>query len=424
MEIYIGVLLLFLLLALGVPVFLAMAMAGTIGLIFVADFNTVLGIFETNTYTSVAHYTFLSIPLFILMANFLTSSNITRDLFWVAQKWIGRLPGGLAISTILAGAGLGALSGTSTAAAATLAGAAVPEMNKHGYSTKLSMGVVSISGTLAIMIPPSGTLIIFGLISGYSITELFRAAIIPGIVTTLVYIIVVLIWVKRHPDAAPRVDEKVSFKEKVFSLKELWPILLLLLIVIVSIFSGWVTITEAAGVAALGSFLIPLFMGRMTIQKVFEALLNTIKTTTMIFAIIIGALVFGYYLTLTQITRLLVTFISELDLAAVYIVLIFVLLYAFLGLFMDQVAILFLTLPLAIPVVEALGVDVIWFAILIVAAAETGLVTPPLGLNCYVASGATGESLEKTFKGVMPFVVAQFGVIFLIFFFPWLTSIL
>ncbi|WP_339251776.1 TRAP transporter large permease [Sporosarcina sp. FSL W8-0480] len=424
MEIYIGIVLLFLFLALGVPVFLSMAMAGAIGLLFVADFNTLLGIFSTNSYTSVAHYSFLSIPLFILMANFLTTSNITKDLFWVAQKWIGRLPGGLAIATVLAGAGLGALSGTSTASAATLAGAAVPEMNKHGYSTRLSMGVVSMSGTLAIMIPPSGTLIIFGLISGYSITELFRAAIIPGILTTIVYIIVVLIWVKKRPGDAPRLNEKVPFMEKLASLKDLWPILLLLVIVILSIFSGWVTITEAAGVAALGSFLIPLFMKRLSFQKVFVALQNTIKTTTMIFAIIVGAMVFGYYLTLTQITRKLVVFISELDMAAIYIVLIFVLLYAFLGLFMDQVAILYLTLPLAIPVVEALGVDVIWFAILIVAAAETGLVTPPLGLNCYVASGTAGESLEETFKGVMPFVAAQFGVILILFLFPWLTSIL
>ncbi len=424
MEIYLPIILLFVLLALGVPVFLSMAASGAIGLILVADLDTLLGIFATNSYTQVAHYEFLSIPLFILMANFLTASNITSDLFWVAQKWIGRLPGGLAISTVIAGAGLGALSGTSTGSTATLAGAAVPEMNKHGYSKNLSLGVASISGTLAIMIPPSGTLIIFGLISGYSITDLFRAGIIPGILTALMYVLVVLIWVKRRPQDAPTITEKVPFKEKVASIKHLWSILLLILIVLVSIFSGWVTITEAAGIAALGSFLIPLFMGRMSFEKVKTALTSTIRTTTMIFAIIIGAMVFGYYLTLTQITRHLVDFIAGLDISAAYIVLIFVLLYAFLGLFMDQVAILYLTLPLAIPIVEALGVDVIWFAILIVAAAETGLVTPPLGLNCYVAAGATGESLEKTFKGVMPFVAAQFVMIFIIFFFPWIVNLL
>lgn len=422
--IYIGLILLFVFLILGVPVFLSMAMAGAIGLLAVSDFNTVLGIFSTNSYTTVAHYSFLSIPLFILMANFLTTSNITSDLFTVAQKWIGRLPGGLAISTILAGAGLGALSGTSTASTATLAGAAVPEMSKHGYSSKLSMGVVSISGTLSIMIPPSGTLIIFGLISGYSITDLFRAAIIPGIITTLAYILVVFVWAKRKPNDAPRVPEKYSFLEKIRSLKDLWPILLLILIVLVSIFSGWITITEAAGVAALGSFIIPLLMGRLSFSKVTTALKNTVKTTTMIFAIIIGAMVFGYYLTLTQITSKLVNFIAGLEIEAMYIVLIFVLLYAILGLFMDQVAILYLTLPLAIPIIEALGMDVIWFAILIVAAAETGLVTPPLGLNCYVASGVAGKPLEVAFKGVTPFVIAQFGIILLLFFFPWFTSIL
>lgn len=422
--IYIGIILLFVFLVLGVPVFLSMALAGAIGLLAVSDLNTLLGIFTTNSYTTVAHYSFLSIPLFILMANFLTSSNVTGDLFTVAQKWIGRFPGGLAISTILAGAGLGALSGTSTASTATLAGAAVPEMDKHGYSHKLSMGAVSISGTLSIMIPPSGTLIIFGLISGYSITELFRAAIIPGIITTIAYVLVVFIWAIKRPEDAPMVTEKYSLKEKIVSLKDLWPILLLIMIVLVSIFSGWITITEAAGVAALGSFLIPLLMRRLSFSKITTALKNTVKTTTMIFAIIIGAMVFGYYLTLTQITSQLVSYIGGLNIEAMYIVLIFVLLYAFLGLFMDQVAILYLTLPLAIPIVEALGMDVIWFAILIVAAAETGLVTPPLGLNCYVASGVTGKPLEVAFKGVTPFVAAQFGIIMLLFFFPWLTSIL
>jgi C4-dicarboxylate transporter DctM subunit len=424
MLIYIPVLLLFVFLIFGVPVFLAMSMAGAIGLYLVGGFDTLLGIFSTNSFSSVAHYELLAVPLFILMAHFLTASNLTSDLFHVTQKWIGRLPGGLAIATIFAGAGLGALSGTSTGSAATLSAAAVPEMKKHGYSPKLAMGVVSISGTLAIMIPPSGTFIIFGLISGYSITDLFKAGIIPGILTAFVYILVVLIWVNRRPNDAPTLEEKIPFKEKITSLRYLWPILLLLLIVLVSIFSGWVTITEAAGIAALGSFLIPLVMKRFTFKRIKTALINALKTTTMIFSIIIGAMAFGYYLTLTQVTSKVVNFIAGLDVNAIYIMLALVLLYALLGFFMDQVAILFLTLPLTIPIVEALGLNVIWFGVLIVAAAETGLVTPPIGMNCYVTSGATGEKLETTFAGVTPFIIGQFAVILILFFFPWFATVL
>ena len=421
---YVPLVLLFAFLIAGMPVFLSMSVAGALGLYIIGGTKSLIGIFSTTAFTSVAHYELLSIPLFILMAQFLTTSNLTNDLFRVTQKWLGRLPGGLALATIIAGAGLGALCGTSTGSAATLAAAAVPEMKKQGYSAKLSMGVVSISGTLAIMIPPSGTLIIFGLISGYSITDLFRAGVVPGILTALVYCVVVQIWVRLRPQDAPTMSTPVSLREKISSLRDLWAVLLLLIVILISIFSGWVTITEAAGISALGAFVIPLSMGRFTFKKIGSALRSTLQTTTMIFTIIIGAMIFGYYLTLTQLTTNIVTYIAGVDVSPTYIVLMLVLMYAFLGFFMDQVAILYLTLPLSIPIVESLDFNMFWFAILIVAAAETGLVTPPVGMNCYVTSGATGETLETTFSGVTPFVVAQFGVLLLLFFVPWFAMVL
>ena len=422
--IYIPLLLMFVFLVCGFPVFLSMAVAGGIGLVVMGGVDTLFGVLGTTAFTSVAHYELLSVPLFILMANFLTSGNLTQDLFNTMQKWLGRLPGGLAIATVVAGAGLGALCGTSSAAAATLAGSAVPEMKKHGYSSELSLGVVSISGTLSIMIPPSGTLVIFGLISGYSITDLFRAGILPGILTALVYCAVIVGWSLRNPNAAPRLKEKVPFSEKLQSLKDIWAVILLLIIILASIFSGWFTITEASGIAALGAFVIALFMRRLTFEKIFLALKGTLKTTAMIFTIVIGAMVFGYYLTLTQMTTKLVTFISSLPVSGAVIMLILVLLYALLGFFMDQVAILYLTLPLCIPIVEALDLNMFWFAVLIVSAAATGLVTPPVGLNCYVVSATTGEPLEKTFSGVAPFIVAEFGVLLLLFLFPWFSTAL
>ena len=422
--IYVPLLLMFVLLVLGFPVFLSMAAAGGIGLIMLGGVNTLLGVLSTTAFTSVAHYELLSVPLFILMANFLTSGNLTRDLFDTMQKWLGRLPGGLAIATVVAGAGLGALCGTSSAAAATLAGSAVPEMKKHGYSTELALGVVSISGTLSIMIPPSGTLVIFGLISGYSITDLFRAGILPGLLTCIVYCAVIVIWALRYPRAAPRLVEKVPFSEKMRAVKDMWAVILLLVIILASIFSGWFTITEASGIAALGAFTIALCMRRLTMAKILVALKGTLKTTAMIFTIIIGAMAFSYYLTLTQMTTKLVTFISSLPVSGTVIMLVLVLLYALLGFFMDQVAILYLTLPLCIPIVEALDLNIFWFAVLIVSAAATGLVTPPVGLNCYVVSATTGETLEKTFAGVAPFIVAEFVVLLLLFLFPWFSTAL
>ncbi len=418
---FLPLVLLFVFLALGTPVFLAMGISGALGLYLLGGTQTLLGVFSTSAYTSVAHYELLSIPLFILMAQFLTVSNLTQDLFGVAQKWVGRWPGGLAIATIISGAGLGALCGTSTASASTLASAAVPEMKRHGYSTRLSMGAVSISGTLAIMIPPSGTLIIFGLISEYSITDLFRAAIIPGIITALSYCVVVVIWHRLRPQDAPSLSDPVPLREKLGALRHLWPVLLLMLVVFTCLYSGFVTITEAAGISALGAFLIPLFMGRLTFEKVHTSLRKSLVTTTMIFSIIVCAAFFGYYLTLTQVTNQVVAYISALPVEASLIVLFLVVLYAVLGFFMDQVAILFLTLPLSVPIVENLGFDVYWFAVLIVAAAETGLVTPPVGLNCYVASGAANESLEETFAGVGPFLIAEVAVIALLFCVPWLS---
>lgn len=413
--------LLFMLLALGMPIFLAMGTAGALGLYIMGGTSTLMGIFATSTYTSVAHYELLSIPLFILMAQFLTASRLTEDLFDVVQKWVGQMPGGLAIATIISGAGLGALCGTSTASASTLASAAVPEMKRHGYSTKLSMGAVSISGTLAIMIPPSGTLIIFGLISGYSIIDLFRAAVIPGLLTAFSYCVVVVVWQRMRPQDAPASRYTYTLPEKVASLRKLWPILVLLVVVLISLYSGFVTITEAAGLSALGAFLIPLAMGRMSFDATATALRKTLVTTAMIFTIILFAAIFGYYLTLTQIAQQVVEVISNLDVNPSLIVLSLVILYALLGFFMDQVAILFLTLPLSVPIVEALDFNMYWFAILIVAAAETGLVTPPVGLNCYVAAGAANERLEDTFAGVMPFLIAQVAIIVLLFTVPWLS---
>lgn len=423
MEIVIPFLLLFTFLALGMPVAIGLGLAGAIGLFMTGGLYSLLGIFETTPYSSVASYAWIVAPMFILMAEFLSASRIINDLFRAAHKWLGHLPGGLAIATIFASGLLGALSGSSTASAATIASSAAPQMKTYGYSNKLAMGVVSMGGTLSILIPPSTILIIYGIITESPIDKLFIAGIVPGILTGLGFCIVIIMWAFVKPLDAPRMSP-APYSDRFKSLKLLWPILLLLGFVLISIYMGIVTLTEAAGLAALGSFIIPLIMKRFTVKSINQALSNSLKTTTMIFTIIISGHIFGYYLAITQVTQKLINFISVLDVSKWTIILVIVAIYLILGFFMDQIAILLLTLPLTFPVAMSLGFDPIWFGIVVAKTAEIGLVTPPLGLNIFVASGAAKEDIKVAFKGVMPFVVIDLIILIALIAFPLISTFL
>ncbi|UOQ91837.1 TRAP transporter large permease [Halobacillus shinanisalinarum] len=423
MDVIIPVLLLFLFLAFGVPVAIAMGVAGAVGLYMAGGVDSLLGIFQTAPYSSVASYGWVVAPMFILMAEFLSASKIINDLFKSAHKWLGHIPGGLAVATIFASGLMGALSGSSTASAATISSSAVPQMKKFGYNPKLAMGVVSIGGTLSILIPPSTILIIYGIITESSIDKLFIAGILPGIITALGFCVVILLWAFIKSEDAPRISP-VPFIERIRSLRLLWPILLLLSLVLIGIYMGIVTITEAAGLAAVGSFIIPLVMGKFTFSSFNQALNNSLKTTTMIFTIIIAGHIYGYYLTITQITQKLVNFVAVLDVSKWTIMLFIVLLYLILGFFMDQIAILLLTLPLTFPVAMSLGFNPIWFGIVVAKTAEIGLVTPPLGLNIFVSSGAAKEDIGIAFKGIIPFVLVDVVILLLLIFLPAISMYL
>ena len=423
MEILIPLLLLFLLMAIGMPVAISMGIAGGIGLFMTGGLYSLLGIFETTPYSSVASYAWVVAPMFILMAEFLSASRIINDLFKAAHKWFGHLPGGLGIASIFASGMLGALSGSSTASAATISASAAPQMKKYGYNPKLAMGVVSVGGTLSILIPPSTILIIYGIITESPIDQLFIAGVVPGVITALGFILVIVFWAKIKPQDAPRV-EPAPFIDRIKSLRLLWPILLLLISVLLGIYFGIVTLTEAAGLAAVGSFLIPLVMKRFTFSSINKALNNTLKTTTRIFTIIIAGHIYGYYLTITQVTQKLINFIGSLDVSKWTVMLVIVLLYLVLGFFMDQIAILLLTLPLTFPVAMSLGFNPIWFGIVVAKTAEIGLVTPPLGLNIFVAAGAAKENIATAFKGVVPFVIVDVIILVLLIFFPIISVFL
>lgn len=417
MTVLIPLLLLLGSLMLGMPIAFALGISGAVGLLMVGGWDSLIGIMSTAPVSTVASYLFTTIPMFILMAEFMSAGNYTKDIYVAARKWIGHLPGGLGIATVLAGTGLGAVSGSSTASAATLSTISYPEMKKHGYPSSFSISVSSVTGTLAILIPPSVGLILYGILTETPINEMFIAGIVPGIVTAIGYIAAILIIYSLNKEKFPRI-EKTNYKERFKSLVNVWPVILLSIFVLGCIYTGVVTVTEAAGVGAFFAFLISLLMKRLTWKKFLFAIERTLRVSAMIFFIIIGAMIFGYYLTLTQIAQKLVTYIGALDVSKWVILLLIICLYLILGMFLEQISVVILTIPLTFPLMTSLGFDPVWFGIILVKLAEIGLITPPVGMNIFVASGAAGIDPSVGFRGIMWFVIIDLFIIFLLILFP------
>lgn len=407
---------------LGMPVAFALGVAGAIGLYAYGGFDTVSGILGTVPYRSAAHYTLSTLPMFILMAQFVSVSGIVDDVFTAAQRWLQRLPGGLAITTIFAAAGMAAMSGSSTASAATLSTMAVPQMVKHGYSPRVATGVVTVAGTLAIMIPPSIAFVLYGIITETSIGRLLIAGIIPGILTAAVYCIGIMLWSRISPGSMPASTARFTFRQKVASLRNLWPFMIVASIVIGSMYGGLATPTEAAAFGAFGSLVIPLAMGRMSFASFRTAVVLTLKSTTMIFAIIIGAMIFGYFLTITESTQRLIDYIAALEVNRWVIMLAIVAMYLVLGCIMDQVAIILVTLPLVFPLVMSLGFDPIWFGVVCTKTAEIGMATPPVGMNAYVVSATTRVPLDEVFRGAGVLIALDFLALAILLAFPALST--
>ncbi|MFC4409940.1 TRAP transporter large permease [Chungangia koreensis] len=421
MTVAIPLILLALFLAIGMPIAFALGISGSIGLLLFSGWDSFLGILSTAPYDSVKSFLLSAIPMFILMAAFMTVSGIMKDLFEAAYKWLGRLPGGLGIATIFAGAMMAAVSGSSQASAAAMSKAVAPQMRKFKYNTAFTMGVISMAGTLAVMIPPSIILILYGILTETGVGSLLIAGVVPGILTALGYIITIFIWVKLKPEIAPKIEIKPTLSERFASLKNVWPMLVIIIAVIGGIYSGIVTATEAGAMGAFITLVVVLLMGRMNMKKFGVALNDTIKSTTMIMTIIVGAHIFSYFLTMTQSTQKVVMMINELDISRYWILAIIILVYLILGFFMDQIAILILTLPLTFPIIMALGFNPVWFGIIITKTVEIGLVTPPVGMNVFVATGAAGVKTSEGFKGVTWFVIMDLLILLLLILLPFLT---
>jgi tripartite ATP-independent transporter DctM subunit len=427
METFLIIALLMALLFMGVPIAFALGIAGAVGIYSVIGFTGMMTQLSGTAYRSVAHSTLAAIPLFILMAEFMNSGGIARDVFDAARKIVGRLPGGLSIATVCASAGFGAVSGSSTAAAGTLASISLPEFKRLGYSLPAATGVVAVAGTLAVMIPPSIAFIIYGVMTETSIGKLLIAGIVPGLLTTLAYVIAILIWAKTKPETLPRGD-RWPLREKVRALRGVSGFAVIVFVVFVSLYGGIATATEVAAIGASSTLVYLLATRRFSRAGFANALARTMRISAMMLFIVVGAMIFGYYLTISRAPQDLIAWIAESGLSPLEILALILLIYIVLGCMMDQIAILLITLPMTFPLVTSLGYDPIWFGVVVVKLVEIGLVTPPLGMNVFVVSATTGVPVGAVFRGTAYLLVFEAITLALLLAFPvfslWLPSMM
>lgn len=405
------------LLVIGTPVGFAMAAAGMVGIAMLTTLDVSLAILATGPHTATQSFSLTAVPMFILMAELLGASTLVVRLFDTARAWFGRVPGGLAVASVGAGAGMGALSGSSVAATASLAGTTVPEMRKSGYDERLSLGSVASAGTLATLIPPSVPLLIYGITTETSIIDVFTAGIIPGIVLALTFAIVIFVWQRMRPEIAP-IGPKVSWAERLASLTSILPAIILVALVLGGMYGGIFTASEAGAVGAIGALIVSIAFGGLRWRGIVTALRRTAELTATIFIIVIGAKIFSQYMTLTGITQGLAEFVRDGAFPPLMVLIVILLVYAVLGCFMDGLGMMLLTLPVFFPLITELGYDPVWFGIVIALVIELGLITPPVGLNVYVTVSSGKGDLGAAFRGVTRFYVAVVAVVALLIIFP------
>ncbi len=422
----IGFVSLFTLMLLRVPIGMALGLVGVTGFGYLTSMSPALKIVGHTTMRTVTDFNYAVVPLFLLMGAFATTSGMSRELFRAANAFIGHLRGGLGIATILACGGFSAICGSSVATAATFSRVAYPEMRRHNYPESFSAGVIAAGGTLGIMIPPSTVLAIYGIITEQDIGKLFIAGVIPGILAVVMYAATVSVigWTK--PGFLPS-GPRASWSERVDSIKGVWATLLLFAFVIGGLYGGMFTATEAAGAGAGGAFIIGVARGRLNGKQILQCLLETTRTTAAVFTILIGALLFGYFLTITQTPQKVTAFLTGLGIGNYGVLTLILLMYLLLGCLMDALAIVILTVPIIFPLIKEMGFDPIWFGIIIVMTVELGLIHPPVGMNIFVIKSVLEDiKISTIFIGVIPFIITDLIRLVILVLFPalatWLPS--
>ncbi len=414
----IGILLLLILMALKVHIGIALAVVGFLGFAYINGLQSALGLLAAVPYRTMSSYTFSIVPLFLLMGYFSFQAGISQDVFASAHKWLARMPGGLAMATIAGCTGFAAACGSSVATAATMCTVALPEMRRFKYKDTLATGCIAAGGTIGIIIPPSINFVVYGAVTDVSIGKLFASGIFSGILVAILYIAAIYIVCKKDPSMGP-VGPRSTMREKLVSLKGVWAILALFFLVMGGIYFGVFTPSEAGAVGAFGAFIIALAKRKLTWSGLSKSLLDTGKTTAMIMVIVIGTMLFGYFLTITRIPSTIAETITSMALNRYVVITAVLMLFFILGCIMDTLAIIMLVVPIIFPVIMALGFDPIWFGTMCVLLSCVGLITPPLGLNVYVVKGMTKDmELFTVFRGIVPFLIADIVAVILLVFFP------
>lgn len=405
-------------LLLGVPIAFSLAGAGILGIyLYTGNWNMVIGILGMAPFSTVADYALTTIPMFILMAFFSASSGLARDLYTAGANWLSHIKGGLAVATVFACGIFGAMSGASVAAASVMSSIAMPEMRRHGYSDELAAGSIGIGATLDILIPPSVAMVIYGVATQTSIGKLLIAGVVPGIIVGIFLALAILVWVRVSPSHAPE-TYRVSAAERWASIKRIWPSLVLIFMVLVLLYTGIVTPTEVGAIGAFLSAAIGVAFGRLRWAGAIEALKLTIRTSAMIFMIIIGATIFGSYMALSRFPQHVVTVVAEMNLNRWVVIVGIVVAYFVVSMFMDEIPLLLLTLQLTFPLITKLGFDPIWFGVLSMMMVSMGLVFPPVGMIAFVVSATANVSLVKVYKGTSILMIAIVLTTILIMIFP------
>ena len=422
----IGFAALFAMMLLRVPIGMAMGLVGVTGFGYVVGGYPALKMVGQTSMRTVTDYTFGVIPMFLLMGAFVSNSGMSRELFRAANSFLGHLRGGLGIATIAACGGFAAISGSSVATAATFSTVAYPEMRRYGYPQSFATGVIAAGGTLGAMLPPSTVLAVYGIITEQDIGKLFIAGILPGLLAASMYICTVVIIGLVKPDFLPRTPVH-DWKERLDGLRNIWAMLLLFVFVIGGLYGGLFTPTEAGGTGAGGAFLIGVLRGRLDGKEIRRSLLQATRTAAAVFTVLIGALLFGYFLTVTQTPQKVTEFLTGLGVGRYGVLALIMLMYLVLGCLMDSLAMVILTVPIIFPVVTHLGFDPIWFGVIIVMTVELGLIHPPVGMIVFVIKSVVQDvSFTTIFKGVLPFIITDLIRLLILISFPiialWLPS--
>jgi tripartite ATP-independent transporter DctM subunit len=420
----IGLGFLFLAFLAGLPVFTSLILVGFVGMCYLRGADAGLSVMGSSPFGTVSHYTFSVIPLFVLMGEFCFFAGIGRDLYDMAYKWLGSLPGGLSMGTVGACGGFAAVCGDSMATAVTMGTVAIPEMKRYQYDSSLAAGCVAAGGTLGVLIPPSLAFILYALLADQSIALLFIAGILPGILLILLFMLSIYLRARRNPKLGPP-GPSTTVREKIYSLKGVWATLLLFAVVIGGMYIGVFTPTEGGGIGAFGAFVIGVARRRLDWDGILSSLLEAGKISAVCIGILLGAQVFGIFMAASKLPIDLANYVAQLPVPSLVILIAILVIYLFLGCLMPAIPMLILTVPIFYPVVTSMGYDPIWFGVIMVLMFEMAVITPPMGINVLALQTVTKEiSLTDMFRGVLPFLVAMIFCVIILIIFPWIALFL